>query len=147
MKYDKFLIVVSIGAVSTIPGEILSRVLIYFGIGKYSIYELASLLITFNRPTIILGLIVDFTVSGVVATLLYLVLGKIGSKYLVIKTLGGSLLAWFVTELLFTSTIEGKYIPIRPISDYYCHIFGAVAFGVTLGVLFKRFIFKKLASI
>lgn len=53
-----------------------------------------------------------------------------------------SLFAWLVCELLFTALIEGKYIKIRPINDYYSHIFSAIIFGITLGLLLKKFIFK-----
>ena len=146
MIQDKVLIIGLLGVLSTIPGEIASRIFAYFGIGKYGIYELASLIITFNRPVFTIGLIVDFLVSSVFAILLYFIFEKFGSCHLVIKTTLCSLLVWLVCELLFTGIIEGKYIPIRPINDYYSHIFSAMIFGITLGLLLKKFIFKKLNS-
>ena len=51
MKYDKPLVAALIGALSTIPAEILTRAFVSFGIGQYSVYQLDSLLITQNRPT------------------------------------------------------------------------------------------------
>src|SRR5574342_20738 len=144
MIQDKVLISGLLGALSTISGEIASRIFVYFGIGKYGIYELASFIITFNRPVFTIGLIVDFLVGSVFATLLYFIFEKLGSCHLVIKTTLFSLLTWLVCELLFTATVEGKYIPIRPINDYYSHIFSAVIFGITLGLLLKKFIFTKL---
>ena len=146
MIQDKVLIIGLIGALSTIPGEIASRIFVYFGIGKYGIYELSSLIITFNRPVFAIGLIVDFLVGSVSAILLYFIFEKLGSCHLVIKTTLCSLLSWLVCELLFTAIIEGKYIPIRPINDYYSHILSAMIFGITLGLLLKKFIFKKLNS-
>ncbi|MGG1677972.1 hypothetical protein ACIFOT_19755 [Neobacillus sp. NRS-1170] len=146
MIQDKVLKIGLLGVLSTIPGEIASRIFAYFGIGKYGIYELASLIITFNRPVFTIGLIVDFLVGSVFAILLYYIFEKLGSCHLVIKTTLCSLLAWLVCELLFSAIIEGKYIPIRPINDYYSHIFSAMIFGITLGLLIKKFIFKKLNS-
>lgn len=63
MIQDKVVIIGLLGVLSTIPGEIASRILAYFGIGKFGIYELASFIITLNRPVFILGLIVDFLVG------------------------------------------------------------------------------------
>ncbi|WP_144553182.1 hypothetical protein [Bacillus sp. X1(2014)] len=146
MIQDKVLVVGLLGVLSTIPGEIASRIFVYFGIGKYGIYELSSLIITFNRPVFTIGLIVDFLVGSVFAILLYFIFEKLGSCHLVIKTTLGSLLSWLVCELLFTATVEGKYIPIRPINDYYSHILSAIIFGITLGLLLKKFIFQKLNS-
>ncbi|MEH7503869.1 hypothetical protein V7152_17960 [Neobacillus drentensis] len=146
MIQDKVIIIGLLGVLSTIPGEIASRILAYFGIGKFGIYELASFIITLNRPVFILGLIVDFLVGSVFAVLLYFIFEKLGSCHLVIKTTVCSLLAWLACELLFTAIIEGKYISIRPINDYYSHIFSAIIFGITLGLLLKKFIFKKLNS-
>ncbi|WHY64465.1 hypothetical protein [Neobacillus sp. SuZ13] len=146
MIQDKVLVVGLLGVLSTIPGEIISRIFVYFGIGKYGIYELASLIITFNRPVFTIGIIVDFLVGSVFAILLYFIFEKLGSCHLIIKTTLCSLLSWLVCELLFTSTVEGKYIPIRPINDYYSHILSAMIFGITLGLLLKKFVFTKLNS-
>ncbi|WP_423800821.1 hypothetical protein [Neobacillus sp. SAB-20_R2A] len=146
MIQDKVLLIGLLGVLSTIPGEIASRILVYSGIGKYSIYKLSSLIVTFNRPVFTIGLIVDFLVSSVFAILLYFIFKKLGSCHLVIKTTLCSLLAWLVCELLFTAIVEGKYIPIRPINDYYSHIISTIIFGITLGLLMKKFIFKELNS-
>jgi hypothetical protein len=143
MEQDKVLKIALLGALSTISGEIASRIFVYMGIGKFSIYELASLIITLNRPEEIMGLIIDFLVGSSFAVLLYFIFLKLGFSHLVIKTTMCSLLAWLVCELIFTAIIEGKYIDIRPINDYYSHIFSAIIFGLTLGLLLKKFIFKK----
>ncbi|WP_284037143.1 hypothetical protein [Neobacillus sp. 114] len=146
MIEDKVLKISLLGVLSTIPGEIASRILVYFGFGKYGIYELASLIVTINRPVFTIGLIVDFLVGSFFAILIYFIFEKFGSSHLVIKTTLSSLLAWLVCEVLFSALIEGKYIPIRPINDYYSHIFSAMIFGITLGLLIKKFIFKELNS-
>ena len=72
-----------------------------------------------------------------------ILLEKIGFDYLVIKSTCAGLLAWSATELLFTGLIEGKDIPLRPIADYYAHMLGALAFGVTMGLLFKKYLFNR----
>ncbi|WP_310367313.1 hypothetical protein [Neobacillus drentensis] len=142
MIQDRMLRIGILGVLSTIPGEIASRIFVHFGFGKFGIYELSSLIITFNRPVFTIGLMVDFLVSSVFAVLLYFIFEKFGSCHLVIKTTVGSLFAWLICELLFTTLIEGKYIDIRPINDYYSHIFSTIIFGITLGLLLKKFIFK-----
>lgn len=146
MKNDKLLVTAFMGIISTVPAEILTQLLVYFRIGKFSIYQLASLFVTYNRPTVIMGFIVDALVSSVVAFLFCLALEKLGSNYLIIKVTMASLLSWFACELVFTLTLEGKSIEIRPISDYYSHILGAMVFGITLGLLFRKFLFKNSTS-
>lgn len=142
MKYDKPLVAALLGAVSTIPAEIITLILVFLGIGKYSIYQLDSLLITFNRPILLLGLIVNFIAGSLTAIVFYFSLKKIGSDYLIIKSSLLGALVWFIFELLFTSTIEGEYIPLRPINDYYIHLLSSLIFGVILGILFRRYLFR-----
>jgi hypothetical protein len=146
LKNDKLLATALLGALSTIPAEIISRSLLYLGIGKYCVYQLASLFITLNRPIFFLGLIMDMMVGSCIAILLYFVFEKLSSQYIVVKATMGSLLAWLVCELAFTFTIEGRFIDIRPINDYYNNLISAVIFGLTLGLLFKRSLFKKSIS-
>jgi hypothetical protein len=140
LKYDKPLVAALIGASSTIPSEILTRALVFFGIGKYSIYQLDSLLITFNRPTTLMGLILDFIMGGFTGMVFYYALQKIGLDYLVIKSASIGVLSWAFYELLFTATVEGVYFPIRPISDYYLHLLGSLIFGITMGLLYKKYL-------
>jgi hypothetical protein len=146
LKDDKLLVTALMGAISTIPAEIISRLLLYFGIGKYCIYQLASLFITLNRPTLILGLILEMIIGSFIAVLFCFAFEKLSSEYLVVKITLASLLAWLVCELAFTFTIEGRFIDIRPISDYYNNLISAAIFGVSLGLLFKRFLFNKSIS-
>ena len=35
--------------------------------------------------------------------------------------------------------IKSKLIPLRPLSDYYIHMFDSLLFGITLGLLFKKY--------
>ena len=69
-------------------------------------------------------------------------LKKIGWDYSVIKTSALVLLSWAFFELIFTVTVEGTYIDIRSISDYYIHLLGSLTFGITLGLLFKKYLSK-----
>lgn len=146
MRYDKPLIAALLGALSTIPAEALSRGLLFFGFGKYSIYQLDSCLITFNRPSTVIGLILNIIVGGLTGIVFYYVLQKIGSDYLIIKSAGVGVISWVIFELLFTVTVEGKYIDIRPISDYYTHIIGSVTFGISQGILFNKYLIKSTVS-
>lgn len=146
MKNDKLLVIAFFGIISTVPAEILTLFLVYLGFGKFSIYQLASLLITFNRPTLLMGFIVDALIGSFVSFIFCYLLEKLGSDFLVTKVTFGSIFAWLVCELAFTFFIEGKFFDIRPINDYYNHIFGAIIFGITLGMLFKKFMFMKATS-
>ena len=145
LKSDQSLLIILIGAISTIPDEIFTRILVFLGIGKYSVYQLASLIVTLNRPDFILGAVSSAEAGGVIALMFYYTLKKVGPKYLLIKGLMISLLGWSFLELLFTWLIEGTHlIPPRPISDYYIEMCGALLFGLVMGLLFKRYsIFKR----
>lgn len=142
MKYDKPLVAGVIGAASTITGEVVTRALILFGFGKYSVYQLISLTITLNRPTKIIGLIVNCIIGSFIGIAFYYALNIIGRDYLAVKSIAVSLFFWFLSEMIFTATIEGRFIDLRPISDYYVHLFGATAYGTTVGMLFKTSLFN-----
>jgi hypothetical protein len=147
LKYDKPLTAGLLGAFSTLTGEISTQLLLFLGFGKYSLYQLDSLLITFNRPSIAIGFIVNFTAGGAIAILFYYAISKLGRDFLVFKAVAVGLLSWGIFELILTATIEGRYIAIRPMSDYYVHLIGTIVFGITLGLLFNRYLFNQSASI
>jgi hypothetical protein len=143
MKFDNLSIAGIIGVTSTLIYEIFTRILIYSGIGKYSIYQLNGFIVTINRRDSIIGFVISCMVSGWGAVLFYLTLKHTNTNYLIIKNIMFTLLMWGILEAVFTGTIEGKFIPIRPISDYYIHMFGSIILGITQGLLFKNFLFKK----
>ena len=143
MQYNKPLLAALLGALSTISSEIVSRILLFIGIGTYSIYQLESLLITLNRPNAFLGFYLDCIIGGVVGIIFYYSIKFLGEDYLVYKSIFVGLLASALSELLISIFIEDKYIPIRPIEDYFLHIFCAMIFGLTLGILFNNYLFKK----
>lgn len=145
MKADRTLTAAIIGALSTIPYEIFTRILMSFRYGKYSIYQLNSLIVSINRPDPVLGFVVTCIVCGFGAVVFCFALKVMETKHLVIKSVGFSLLIWGVLEAVFTGTIEGKFIEIRPMSDYYMNMMGTIVFGVTQGLLFKYLLFKEAA--
>lgn len=143
MQYDKPLLAIAIGALSTIPYEIFTRLMVSLGVGKYCTYNLTSLIITLNRPTEILGMVVSFTVGSFFAFLLYHALKKLGTDYLVFKSVAASLLVWVSMEAFYVFLIEGpKLVPPRPVDDYYIHMIGSSLFGITTGLLFKSYLLK-----
>lgn len=145
IKFDKPIIVILIACLATIPYEIFTRVLLAFGFGKFSLYQLDSFVITIteNRPEVVIGFIVSCAVGGVYGLLFYYSLEKLGKDYLILKAIFFSILMWVILELVFTSTIEGKTISIRPINDYYMKMMGSIIYGATTGLLFKIYLFKK----
>ncbi|MCB2292169.1 hypothetical protein LGK95_01285 [Clostridium algoriphilum] len=143
MNDDKYLIASIIGIISIIPSEIVSQILIGLGYNKYSTCTLSSLLITGDKPSLIMGIIVNSVIAGFIAIILYQTIRKIGSQHLVIKCVGGTLLIWLTLELLFSIFIERKLIAPRGMSGYYSHFLGAITFGITEGMLFNKFLFNK----
>lgn len=143
MKYDKPILALFFGALSTIPYEIFLRVLVYFGFAKYSVYQLNSFMITLDRPNAILGAVTAMILSSLIALVFYYALNKIGHDYLMIKSIAISLFNWLILEVIFTSLIEGRgLIPYRPINDYYSELFGAIVFGIILWLLFRNYLVK-----
>ena len=140
---DKYLIAGIIGVISIIPSEIVSQILIGLGYDKYSTCTLSSLLVTGDKPSLIMGIIVNSVIAGSVGMILYQTIKKIGSQHLAIKCVGVTLLIWLSLELLFTIFIERKLIAPRGMGGYYSHFFGAITFGITEGILFDKFLFYK----
>jgi hypothetical protein len=145
--HDKPLLAALLGCLSSIPYELFTRVLLSFGIGKYSVYQLASLIVTLYRPNYFLGIIVCMSISCVIATIFYFQLEKLGWNYLIIKSSTIGVVSWIITEAIFTWLIEGpRLIPHRPISDYYIELFGALVFGIWLGILFKKYLLNNTSN-
>lgn len=144
MKYNKPTLAIFIGALSTIPLEMITRVLMTFGFSKYSIYQLTSFMITLDRPEVILGAVCSIILGGTISLIFYYALKLLDFDYLLIKSIGFSLFNWLMLEVIYTALIEGRnLIPHRPINDYYSEMFGTVAFGITLGILFRKYLLKK----
>lgn len=143
MKKDKILLSALLGGLSTIAGEIVTKILVALAIGQYAVFELNSLLVTNDRPSMLMGFIINFVLGSYVGMLFYLVSKKLGTEHLIIKAALCSSLVWFIFELGFTALIEDQYIPMRPVIDHYVHIIGTVTFGITTGVLLKLCIFRK----
>ena len=143
MKNDRDLIAGVIGVVAAIPCEIVIQVLIRLGFAKYSEFGMSSLLITLNRPSIILGFFVTSVVGGLISIILYQAFRKLGSQHLIIKCVGVSIFMWVALEFTFKIYFEGKVIPVRTMSSYYSHLAGAFIFGITQGILFRKYLFYK----
>jgi membrane-bound ClpP family serine protease len=146
LKKDILLIAGILGALATIPAEFITQVGKLFGINKYSDYQLSSILVTINRPSIIMGFIVEATVGAIVSILLFYMLNKLGQEHTVIKCLLGGIVLWLLEELVLTAFIEGRTIPIGSMGGYYMHLIGAITFGLTDGILLRRYLFRKFSS-
>jgi len=143
MKCDKPTLVMLMGAISTIPYEIVTRVLVTFGFAKYSVYQLTSFMITLDRPNVLLGAIYSIILGCVLSLVFYYGLKLLDIDYLMIKSIGISLFNWLILEVVFMWLIEGRnFIPHRPINDYYAQMFGSIVYGITLGLLFRNYLFK-----
>lgn len=142
MNNDKPLLAAIIGALSTLLAEIVSRIMLYWGVGRYSIYQLDSMILTMNRPNFLLGLYVNFVIGGLIGILFYYTIKAIGQTNLIVKGIFLGLLASALAEMLFSAVIEGKFIELRPLGDYYLHVAGSAFFGLGLGFFFQRYLFN-----
>lgn len=141
MKSDKMLVAGLCGVIAVILHEIFGRILIFFGIGKYSVFQLSSFVITIDRPSGTIGLVTASLVAITIALLYYVALKISGFNYVMIKGIFAGLFGWVFCELIYTWLVEGPgLIPLRPMSDYYLQIGGAGVFGLILGFLFQKFI-------
>lgn len=142
---DRVLVAGLIGGLSVLSGEIVTAVLVWAGLGEYRVFELNSLVVTINRPSFWMGLLVNFIIGVQVGVAFYLVFKWLGAEHVVIKCTVGSMILWFAFELVFTTGIEGKDIPLRAVSDYYVHAIGTAAYGATVGALMKACLFRHSA--
>ncbi|NLW56133.1 MAG: hypothetical protein GX050_05885 [Firmicutes bacterium] len=142
MKIDKPTTASLIGAFSTIPYEILTRVFKLLGHGKYSIYELTSLVITLNRPDTILGFFISVLIGASIAVIFYYAVIKwFGWGNLLLKSVFLSLQSWVLLEGIFMWLVEGcNFVPLRPMGDYYSQFFSVIAFGITMGLLTQKYL-------
>ena len=142
MTINKSMVACLIGALSTIPYEILTIMLKLLGYAKYSVYELSSLMITINRPDAILGSFLSMILGASIAIILYrTIIGWLGWDNLIFKSVFIGLQSWLLLEGLFMWLIEGRnFIPLRPISDYYSQFFSVFVFGITMGLLFRKYL-------
>lgn len=141
MKEDTILVAGLIGVISTVVAEVVTQIFKLIGVTNNSLFELSSMVITLNRPSIVIGLFVSGSVGGFLSILLYFAFEKFGSQHLLMKCIGISIIMWVVLEMVFTFSIEARLIKERPISAYYGHLVGAIIFGLVEGVLFKRNLF------
>jgi hypothetical protein len=101
-------------------------------------------MITLNRPNVILGAVASMLLSSGIAILLYYLLNRLSWQNLIFKSIFISLFSWLLLEVIFMWLIEGRQlIPYRPLNDYYIELFGSILYGITLGLLFQKFLAKK----
>ncbi|ERI91901.1 hypothetical protein HMPREF1982_02944 [Clostridiales bacterium oral taxon 876 str. F0540] len=141
LKDDTILVAGLIGVISTVVAEVVTQIFKLIGVTKNSLFELSSMVITLNRPTIVIGLFVSASVGGFLSILLYFAFEKFGSQHLIMKCIGISIIMWVALEMVFTFSIEARLIRERPISAYYGHLVGAIIFGIAEGILFRRYLF------
>lgn len=143
MKRDELFIAALIAGLSTLAGEAVTKILVLTGVGQYSVFELNSLVVTNDRPSMLMGFILNFIVGSQAGVLFYLLFKRLGNRHLVLKCILGSLPLWLIFELVFTALIEGKSIPERSLADHYVHITGTAVFGLTVGIFMRMILFKK----
>jgi hypothetical protein len=130
------------GALSTIPGEVITRILVSLGIGKYDEYQLNSLVATINEPSVIIGMIINFIIGSLIGVLLYLLIEKTGKELTICKSIFLGLLIWFIFESSFTAFYEGLLHVQREANDHYVHLVGTTIYGLSQGLLFRYVLYR-----
>lgn len=141
---DKLLLAGVIGIASTVIGEIGSWILLSLGLGKYSVYQENSLIVTFNKPSVVIGFILNILIGSIIGASVYLVTKKWGNKHIILVSLIFTLTAWMFLEIITNAIVDRNIIASRLISGYYNSLINAVAHAVVKALMIKYLIFKKM---
>lgn len=141
---DRILIAGAIGIASTVVGEIGSWILLSLGLGKYSVYQENSLIVTFNKPSILIGFILNLLIGSIIGATVYLITKKWGHRHIIMVSLILTLIAWLFLEIIFNAIVDKNIITSRLMSGYYNSLINAIIHAVFKGLLLKRFIFSKM---
>lgn len=126
MKSDKMLVAGLCGVIAVILHEIFGRILIFFGIGKYSVFQLSSFVITIDRPSGTIGLVTASLVAITIALLYYVALKIFGFNYVMIKGIFAGLFGWVFKDQVF----YGILIETSP-----CHAFKLI---IWIGKIYEQ---------
>ncbi|GFP75481.1 hypothetical protein [Clostridium fungisolvens] len=140
---DKILVAGVIGIASTVVGEICSWILLSFGIGTYSTYQINSLIVTYNKPSILVGLFLNLIMGGIIGAAVYLTLKKWGHDHIIMVSLGYTLVAWMFIEIIANGVVDKDLIATRVIGGYVNQFISAVIHAVAKGLMLKWFIFNR----
>ncbi len=140
---DKIITAGIIGIVSTIVGEICSWIFIYFGIGKYSTYQINSLIVTYDKPSAMVGFFLNLLFGGIIGAAVYLTANKWGNRHVMLISLAYTLVAWMVIEIVFNGVVYKSIIEARELSGYYGQYISAVIHAVAKAIMLNHFIYHK----
>ncbi|GFZ33174.1 hypothetical protein CSC2_37000 [Clostridium zeae] len=140
---DRILVAGAIGIVSTVVGEICSWIFVYLGIGTYSTYQINSLIVTYNKPSVLVGLFLNLIMGGIIGAAVYLTLKKWGHEHIIMVSLVYTLVAWMCIEIIANAVVDKNLIDTRVIGGYFNQIISAVIHAVAKGLMLKWFIFNK----
>jgi hypothetical protein len=141
---DKLLIAGAIGIASTVLGEIGSWILLSLGLGKYSVYQLNSLIVTFNKPSILIGFILNILVGGIIGASVYLTVKKWGHKHIIMVSLLYTLISWLCLEVTFNAVVDKNVITSLLMAGYYNSLINAIVHAIFKGFMIKHFLFSKM---
>lgn len=141
---DKLLIAGAIGIASTVVGEIGSWILLSLGIGEYSVYQLNSLIVTFNKPSILIGFILNLLIGGIIGASVYLTVKKWGHKHIIMVSLLFTLISWLCLEITFNAVVDKNLITSLLMANHFNTLINAIIHAIFKGFMIKHFIFSKM---
>jgi hypothetical protein len=141
---DRILIAGAIGVASTVVGEIGSWILLSLGVGKYSVYQENSLIVTYNTRSMMIGFILNVLIGSIIGATVYLTTKKWGHRHIIMVSLFFTMIAWLGLEIITNAIVDKNIITSRLMSGYYNSIINAIAHAVFKALMIKRFIFSKM---
>lgn len=144
MKYNKPLIAVLIGAVSTIPYEIFMLIIKFVGLTKHSIFEFSSMMFI-SKGSWWLGVLSAPATGGMAGLVLYELIRVIGYDYLPIKGALVWMTMWALIDIIF-ATLGKNTIMDQPLSGHFMHALGAGMAGSIMGYLMVKYLVRNSSN-
>ncbi len=141
MKYDKPFIAGLIGIAMSIPVEIYTQILKYFGLNQLSAFEMNSI-ITFTQGNWWIGLLAIPGVTFLGGLLVYEMGRYLGIDYLPLKGAFVGYITYGVTAAIFGNLGRSPIYEELTVSGHYVHASAGFLAGLLGGYLIKKYVLK-----
>lgn len=131
------------GAVSTILGEAVTRLLSFYKVGQVDLYQFHSLFLTIDQPSLMLGLIISLIIGFFLGRYVYTCIEKKDARDVIIRSTMSFVFTWLIAEVVYTVFYAGLMDITRPINDHYVYLAGMAISGLTSGLLIKTILYRK----
>jgi hypothetical protein len=148
-NFDKPLIAVLAGSIAAIIKAIISIIGKYYGYAIWDLIQISSAILTHNQVKgfggFILGWIVTLVMGSLIGVVIYYSLYFLGRDYIILKSIGISIVFWFIDIL----TAIPLGIP-KQVHTSYMHflvyLLSAIIFGIVYGYILNKIAFNNHSS-